>query len=60
MHATTVGAHRLSPRGGSRTLQQWEIIPWVQSFGPLAELVAPVGWRQALRENVEAMRARYG
>ena len=43
-----------------RSSAQWEIIPWVQSFGPLAELVAPVGWRQALRENVEAMRARYG
>jgi predicted DNA-binding transcriptional regulator YafY len=43
-----------------RTSAQWEIIPWVQSFGPLAELVAPVSWRSSVRSNAEAMLARYG
>jgi predicted DNA-binding transcriptional regulator YafY len=42
-----------------RSSAQWEIIPWVQSFGMFAELVAPVSWRDALRTNVEAMMARY-
>jgi len=42
-----------------RTSAQWEIIPWVQSFGALAELVAPASWRTSLRANVEAMLARY-
>ena len=42
-----------------RSSAQWEIIPWVQSFGPLAELVAPVSWRGSLVENVEAMLAKY-
>ena len=43
-----------------RTSAQWEIIPWVQSFGALAELVAPVSWRASVRTNAEAMLARYG
>lgn len=43
-----------------RTSAQWEIIPWVQSFGPLAELVAPTSWRDVLRTNVQAMLDRYG
>lgn len=43
-----------------RSSAQWEVIPWVQSFGPLAELVSPPGWRSALRANVEAMHAKYG
>ena len=42
-----------------RSSAQWEIIPWVQSFGPLAELVAPASWRASLRANAEAMLARY-
>lgn len=42
-----------------RSSAQWEIIPWVQSFGPLAELVAPLEWRNALQANVEAMAERY-
>ena len=29
-----------------RSSAQWEIVPWVQSFGPLAELVSPAGWRE--------------
>jgi predicted DNA-binding transcriptional regulator YafY len=43
-----------------RSSAQWEIIPWVQGFGALAELVAPASWRAAVRENVEAMLGRYG
>lgn len=42
-----------------RTSAQWEIIPWVQQFGPLAELVGPGRWRDALLENLDAARARY-
>jgi predicted DNA-binding transcriptional regulator YafY len=42
-----------------RTSAQWEIIPWVQSFGALAELVAPASWRDVLRANVDAMSSRY-
>lgn len=42
-----------------RSSAQWEIIPWVQSFGPLAELVAPSSWRASLVGNVEAMLAKY-
>jgi predicted DNA-binding transcriptional regulator YafY len=42
-----------------RSSAQWEIIPWVQSFGPLAELVAPVSWRALIHENVAAMLGRY-
>ncbi len=42
-----------------RTRAQWEIIPWVASFGPLAELIAPTSWREALRANVDAMLRRY-
>ena len=43
-----------------RSSAQWEIIPWVQSFGALAELVAPASWRAAVRANVEVMMGRYG
>ncbi|MBA3395881.1 MAG: transcriptional regulator [Deltaproteobacteria bacterium] len=43
-----------------RSSAQWEIIPWVQSFGPLAELVSPASWRESLKANVAAMTARYG
>jgi predicted DNA-binding transcriptional regulator YafY len=42
-----------------RTSAQWEIIPWVASFGPLAELVTPTAWRELLRANVEATLRRY-
>lgn len=42
-----------------RTSAQWEIIPWVQSFGALAELVSPVSWRESLRLNAEAMVQKY-
>lgn len=42
-----------------RSSAQWEIIPWVQSFGALAELVAPSSWRESLRANVHAMLQRY-
>ena len=42
-----------------RTSAQWEVIPWVQTFGPFAELVAPATWRDALRANLDAMQAKY-
>lgn len=42
-----------------RSSAQWEVIPWVQTFGPYAELVSPPSWRDALRANVEAMLAKY-
>lgn len=42
-----------------RSSAQWEIIPWVQSFGPFAELVKPANWRASLRSNVDAMVERY-
>lgn len=42
-----------------RSSAQWEIIPWVRSFGPLAELVAPRVWRDELQANLEAATARY-
>lgn len=43
-----------------RSSAQWEVIPWVQTFGPFAELVAPASWRDALRANLDAMQAKYG
>jgi predicted DNA-binding transcriptional regulator YafY len=42
-----------------RSSAQWEIIPWVRSFGALAELVAPRVWRDVLVANLEAAIARY-
>jgi predicted DNA-binding transcriptional regulator YafY len=42
-----------------RSSAQWEIIPWVRSFGALAELVAPRVWRDVLHANLEAAAARY-
>ncbi|MCX5747974.1 MAG: transcriptional regulator [Proteobacteria bacterium] len=42
-----------------RSSAQWEIIPWLQTFGPFAELVSPASWRASLRANVDAMHARY-
>ena len=42
-----------------RSSAQWEVIPWVQSFGPLAEIVAPETWRSALIANLDATRGKY-
>lgn len=42
-----------------RSSAQWEILPWVQSFGPLAELVAPESWRDVLAENLRSTAALY-
>jgi predicted DNA-binding transcriptional regulator YafY len=42
-----------------RSSAQWEIVPWVQTFGSHAELVKPASWRTALRESAEAVLARY-
>ena len=43
-----------------RTSAQWEIIPWVQSFGAQAELVAPASWRSSVRTDAETVLAKYG
>lgn len=42
-----------------RSSAQWEIIPWVASFGALAELVAPASWRELLRTSTQATLRRY-
>jgi predicted DNA-binding transcriptional regulator YafY len=42
-----------------RSSAQWEIIPWVQGFGPLAELVAPGSWRQTLVESARGLLELY-
>jgi len=42
-----------------RSSAQWEIIPWVQTFGPHAEIVRPTSWRALLRSNLEATLGRY-
>ncbi len=42
-----------------RSSAQWEIVPWVQSHGARAELVAPASWRDVLKKNVELTLARY-
>ena len=42
-----------------RSSAQWEVIPWVQTFGPFAELVAPAAWRTALKSNLDAMQSKY-
>jgi predicted DNA-binding transcriptional regulator YafY len=42
-----------------RSSAQWEVIPWVQTFGPFAELVAPASWRVALQANLDAMQGKY-
>lgn len=42
-----------------RSSAQWEIIPWVATFGPLAELVAPASWRDLLRKNADETLRRY-
>lgn len=42
-----------------RSSAQWEIVPWVQSFGGLAELLSPASWRTSIRASAEAVLARY-
>ncbi len=42
-----------------RSSAQWEIVPWVQSHGSLAELLAPTSWRDVVRKNAELTLARY-
>lgn len=42
-----------------RSSAQWEILPWVMSFGPQARLVGPPAWRAALRASLQAAAARY-
>ena len=42
-----------------RSSAQWEIIPWVLSFGAHAELVTPSGWRDSIRETVAELGRAY-
>lgn len=42
-----------------RSSAQWEIIPWVLSFGSLATLVRPAAWRAAIAELLTHMAPRY-
>ncbi len=38
---------------------QWEILSWVLSFGPWAELIEPATWRKAIAERVRSMQVLY-
>jgi len=38
---------------------QWEVIPWVLSFGPRATLIRPATWRAAIAELLAAMAPLY-
>jgi predicted DNA-binding transcriptional regulator YafY len=42
-----------------RSSAQWEIIPWVRSFGSHAVLVAPRVWRDVLHADLEVAAAHY-
>lgn len=42
-----------------RSSAQWEIIPWVLSFGSLATLLRPEPWRTAIAELLVHMTPRY-
>jgi predicted DNA-binding transcriptional regulator YafY len=42
-----------------RSSAQWEIIPWVLSYGALAELVAPASWRACLQSSAETTAGRH-
>lgn len=42
-----------------RSSAQWEIIPWVLSFGSLATLVKPAPWRAAIAELLTHVTPRY-
>lgn len=42
-----------------RSSAQWEIVPWVLSFGPLATLVKPECWRTCVSDMLEATLPRY-
>ena len=42
-----------------RSSALWETTPWLLSFGPLAELVAPATWRDSVRTSAAATLARY-
>tara|TARA_R110002096_G_scaffold44524_1_gene119670 strand:+ start:39444 stop:40451 length:1008 start_codon:yes stop_codon:yes gene_type:complete len=42
-----------------RTSAQWEIIPWVLSFGANAELVGPAAWRGAVLNTLQDSATKY-
>ena len=41
-----------------RSSAQWEIIPWVMSYGPRAELLAPASWRACVQASAAAAQSR--
>jgi hypothetical protein len=43
-----------------RSSAQWEIVPWVLSFGAHAQLIAPAEWRGSIMQNLVAMAKTYG
>ncbi len=42
-----------------RSSAQWEIVPWVLSFGAHAELKKPASWRQTIGESARALADRH-
>ena len=42
-----------------RTSAQWEIIPWVLSFGANAELVSPEAWRSTMKDTLSSLNSVY-
>lgn len=42
-----------------RSSAQWEIIPWVLSFGSLAVLEKPTHWREVIADTIAAMTSMY-
>lgn len=42
-----------------RTSAQWEIIPWVLSFGANAELARPEAWRSTMKETLSNLNSVY-
>ncbi|HUH02067.1 MAG TPA: transcriptional regulator [Kofleriaceae bacterium] len=42
-----------------RSSAQWEIVPWVLSFGSLAVLEKPAHWREVIVDTVKAMTGMY-
>ncbi|MEZ4364965.1 MAG: transcriptional regulator [Kofleriaceae bacterium] len=42
-----------------RSSAQWEIVPWVQSYGAAARLVSPPAWRDLLARSLTAAAAQY-
>lgn len=43
-----------------RSSAQWEIVPWVLSYGDQAELVEPQSWRDEIARTLAEQARRYG